>query len=433
MSTHDYSRAERIHTILAACLGWLFSAMDTVLLLLLRGRIEADLGVSAATLDAAIGAGLLFSAIGAVLFAQLGDRFGRARMLGVAILIYSVATGAMAFSWDAWSLISLRALSGIGTGGEWSLGFALISEVWRAEKRGAMGGLVQSMFNVGTLLGITLAVTLGHRWRVVFGLATLPALALVYIRLHVPESRLWLAMRAAMAAGQAPPQLHRPPLRAIFEGPLRAVTLKAAVIFTLMNYAFFMFGAQITPFVTAPLSAGGLGWSQQQAGPIFGVTTIMAGLSAVAMGALSDRFGRRRVFSALCLFGALAFAAFYLVLPSLSPTQMTAFWVALVAVGAGYGINGVVGALFSELYPTHLRATGPGFVSNVGKALAAGAPLLSGWIIRAFEDPRLGFAVGLSAPAVAYLLLAGLIWTLPRVTGRGFAPVEASVTKPERA
>jgi len=401
-----------------------------VLLLLLREDIAADLHVSGASLDTAIGVGLMSSAVGAVLFAQLGDRFGRTRALALAVLVYSLGTGAMALSWDVWSLVGFRALSGIGTGGEWSLGFALISEVWRSKRRGAIGGVVQSMFNVGTIVGVLLGLAFGSSWRVVFGLATLPALGVAYIRLRVPESKLWVRMQVARRDGTVPPDLaeamRRAPLGEIFRGRLLKVTLAASALFTLMNYSFYIFGSHIAPFVTAPVGAGGLGWTRNQAGPVFMAMTLVGGLSAGFSGYLSDLYGRRRVFSTLCGFGALAFTALFFVLRHLDPDRPAAFWVAVVAVSAAYGINGVVGALFAELYPTHLRATGPGFVSNLGKFLAGGAPLLGGWLIHAFgaADPRFGWSVGLSAPALCYVGLTALIWSLPRVTGREMDAVE---------
>lgn len=414
----------------AACLGWLFSAMDIVILLLLREEIAADLGVSSASLDAAIGMGLVFSALGAVLFAQLGDRFGRARALTLAILIYSLGTGAMALSWDAWSLVAFRAISGIGTGGEWSLGFALISEVWKPKRRGAIGGLVQSMFNVGTLIGIFLSMGLGDRWRLVFGLAALPALVVMYIRAKVPESRIWSRFREAKEKGEVPEELaramKRPPLGEIFRGRLLRVTILAALLFTIMNYAFYMFGSQVTPFLTSPVEEGGLGWTRNQAGPVFFAMTFVSGISAALSGYLSDLIGRRLVYSIACVIGCCGFVALYFVLPDLDSERPAAFWGAVIVICSAYGINGVVGAFFSELYPTHLRATGPGFVSNMGKLLAGGAPLLAGYIAHSVGDgpSRLGWTIGLSAPACCYLVLALLIWTLPAVRGRTLASVE---------
>jgi MFS family permease len=425
------TRRERAHTVIAACLGWLFGAMDVVLLLLLREEIAADLGVSAATLDAAIGAGLVFSAVGAVVFAQLGDRLGRAKALALAVLVYSIGTGAMACAWDATSLVVFRAISGVGTGGEWSLGFALIAEVWRSSRRGTIGGLVQSMFNVGTLVGVALAVSLGDRWRLVFGLAAVPALAVLYVRAKVPESPLFRALGEARARGEVPAALaaalRRPPLAEIFRGRLRRVTLLAAAVFTVMNYAFFMFGSQVTPFLTSPATAGGLGWTRAQAGPVFVLMTFVAGVASAVAGALSDRLGRRAVLSAVSAVGVAAFVATFLTVSALEPGSAGGFWLVLVAVSAAYGVNGVTGAYLSELYPTHLRATGPGFVSNAGKLLAGGAPLLAGAIVRAGSgggDARLGWALALSAPAACYLVLVLLVWALPAAGGRRFDAVE---------
>jgi MFS family permease len=238
------------------------------------------------------------------------------------------------------------------------------------------------------------------------------------------------AHAGAKRSGVLPPDLaaamRRPPLAAIFRGRLLRVTLLAALVFTLMNTAFYAFSSHITPFLTSSPADGGLGWTQKQSGPVFGAMTVVAGLSAAFAGFLSDRVGRRHVFSALCVVGALTFVGLFFVLLDLDPAHPGPFWAAVVLATVGFGVNGVVGSLFSELYPTHLRATGPGFVSNVGKFLASGAPLLGGWIIRVAGEgaPRRGWAIGLSAPAIGFVVLAVLIWTLPRVTGRPLEAIE---------
>ena len=80
-------------TVVAACLGWFFSAVDTVLLILFQKQVAESLGVDPQAIRIAIGVGLLGSAVGGIVFAQLGDRFGRVRTLGWSVVIYSVATG----------------------------------------------------------------------------------------------------------------------------------------------------------------------------------------------------------------------------------------------------------------------------------------------------------------------------------------------------
>ena len=123
-------------TVVAACLGWFFSAVDTILLILFQKEVAAALGVGPQTVRIAIGVGLLGSAVGGMVFAQLGDRIGRVRTLGWSIVLYSLATAGMALSPSAGFLMVFRFLAGIGTGGEWSVGFALITEVWPRATRG---------------------------------------------------------------------------------------------------------------------------------------------------------------------------------------------------------------------------------------------------------------------------------------------------------
>ena len=143
-------------TVIAVSLGWLFSAVDIILLILFQEEIAQDLNLEIQAVRIAIGVGLLGSAIGGLFFAQLGDRWGRVKSLGLSIILYSLATGLMAFSQSQLQLYTLRLIAGIGTGAEWSIGFALISEVWSSRSRGRVGGLVASMFNIGTFMAIAL-------------------------------------------------------------------------------------------------------------------------------------------------------------------------------------------------------------------------------------------------------------------------------------
>src|SRR5512135_139626 len=143
-------------TVVAACLGWFFSAVDTVLLILFQKEVASTLGVDPQAIRIAIGVGLLGSAFGGIVLAQLGDRLGRVRTLGWSVILYSVATGGMAVAPNAPILMAFRFLAGVGTGGEWSLGFALIAEVWPRARRGTLGGIVSAMFNLGTFLAIGL-------------------------------------------------------------------------------------------------------------------------------------------------------------------------------------------------------------------------------------------------------------------------------------
>src|SRR5438067_2441490 len=114
--------------VAAACLGWFFSAVDTVLLILFQKDVADALGVDVQAIRIAIGVGLMGSAVGGIVFAQLGDRIGRVRTLAWSVVLYSVATAGMAAAPNIAMLMAFRFLAGIGTGGEWSVGMALITE-----------------------------------------------------------------------------------------------------------------------------------------------------------------------------------------------------------------------------------------------------------------------------------------------------------------
>lgn len=410
-------------TILAACFGWLFSAVDIVLLLLFQNVIATGLDTNPRNIGIAIAAGSLGSAVGGIVFAQLGDRHGRVRALGWSVVLYSLATAGMALSPNVAVLALMRFISGIGTGGEWSLGFALVAEVSPRTGRGRLGGMVAAMFNLGTFLAIVLfQAKLG--WRVAFGLMALPSLGVFILRLTVPESPVWLALQEARRKGEVSPALEasyrRPPVSLLFKGDLLPTTLKTTLIFTLMNFAFFGFSTTFMRYLQEPVATGALGLDRGAQAPFQLTLNLCSLISAVVAGAASDKIGRRLSFSLFCLLGSAGSIALYLVTRNAVGVVPSGLLLVFAAITSGYGINGVVGTIASELFPTHLRATGPGFCQNIGKGLGGVAgPLLAGVLVAGA-----GYPLALSVSGAVTLTLAGLIWLLPSVGGREVHAVE---------
>ena len=409
------------------CLGWLFSAVDIILLILFQKAIASSLAIEIQTVRIAIGVGLLGSALGGVLFAQLGDRFGRVKALGWAVVLYSLATGGMAFAQGSESLMVLRFLAGVGTGGEWSIGFALLAEVWYRGSRGAMGGLVAAMFNLGTFVAIGLYQSpLG--WRGAFAVMVAPALLVIWLRRVVPESPIWLEFQRARKAGELSDELaravRRPPVISCFRGPLKWITLKVTFLFCVMNFAFYSFSTVFINYLQADVSGGGLGLTTRQELP-YQLTLNVAGLvSVILAGALSDRLGRRGAFTFFCALGGVGFYALYHVMPPQMVPGAVAWGLifAFALCCTGFGINGVMGVLSPELYPTHLRSTGPGFAQNVGKGLGGlSGPPLAGLLVA-----DVGYESVLVLPGFAFLLLTALIWLLPKVGGRPVQGIESA-------
>ena len=407
-------------TVMAACLGWFFSAVDTVLLILFQKQVAESLGVAPQAIRIAIGVGLLGSAVGGIVFAQLGDRFGRVKTLGWSVVIYSVATGGMAVSPGIATFMALRFIGGIGTGGEWSVGFALIAEVWPKAKRGTLGGIVSAMFNLGTFLAIAFYQS-GVGWRASFGVMLLPALGVVWLRRRVPESPVWTALQSARAAGTIDPALEasmkRAPVVALLRSDLLGVVAKTTVIFALMNFAFYGFSTIFINFLEDATSRGGLGLSAREEAPYQLVLNFGGMIGLVLAGVAGDFVGRRAAYSLFCVVGVVGYGFLYAMTGAGASIGLL---LVFAVICMSYGIGAVMGSMSSELFPTHLRSTGPGFCQNLGKGIGG----LMGPVVAGALVSRLGYGPALAMPGFYLAALAMLIWMLPDVGGRELKPVE---------
>jgi MFS family permease len=209
----------------AALLGWMFDGAEMGIFSmvgrpavkdLMPGATEGDVGLWFNVIMAGF---LVGAATGGVLFGWLGDRIGRVRAMTLSVLTYAIFTGLCGFAGQAWQVGALRFIAALGMGGEWSLGVALVMEVWPNRSRAFMAGLIGAAANVGYLMvgliGLVLIhllssihsalVSLGlseasanelagaefNGWRIMMLLGTLPALLTFFIRMFVPESHKW--------------------------------------------------------------------------------------------------------------------------------------------------------------------------------------------------------------------------------------------------
>jgi MFS family permease len=209
--------------LLAALLGWLFDGLEMGLFPLVAGPALKELGVERDDVTAWLGIitalFLIGAATGGVLFGWLGDRIGRVRAMMLSVLTYALVSGLGGFATQAWQIGGLRFFAALGMGGEWSLGVALINEIWPERSRAFLAGLIGAAGNVGYMLialvgrGLTtyvqeirevllglglpnswIAYLIGKDnsgWRLLMMFAALPALLTFFIRLFVPESRRW--------------------------------------------------------------------------------------------------------------------------------------------------------------------------------------------------------------------------------------------------
>src|SRR5215813_8648061 len=184
--------------VTASYLGWTLDAFDFFLLVFVLKDVAAEFGVEKKVVAAAITFTLAARPLGAFVFGRLADRFGRKPILMLDVGLYSLLGFLTAFAPNLTVFLCIRALFGVAMGGEWGIGASLTMESIKPEARGAVSGLLQSGYPTGYLLASVVYAALYNHigWRGMFMVSALPALLVLYIRRHVPESPLWNPARA---------------------------------------------------------------------------------------------------------------------------------------------------------------------------------------------------------------------------------------------
>lgn len=390
---------EQWKALIAAKLGYMLDAMDFVLYLMaisdLQGAFGFDLG--AAGILASVS--LWMSAIGAIGFGVIADRFGRTKALMATILIYSFCSLATATSQTWWQLMIWRALLGLGVGGEWSAGAVLVSETWPAAHRDKAIGIMQSGWALGYLLAAVVAAlvlpTLGWRWLFVVG--TLPALLVFWIRRAVPEPEIWLHQRRA-----GPASVH--PLKAIFGQALLGRTMLATLLTSAVMFAYWGFFTWLPKYLAAPVDEGGAGMSIVQSMYWIVPTQLGAYLGYLTFGFLANRLGRKTTFIGFLLIAAVLVPIYGRLADSLGLLMALGPFVGFF----GHGYFSIFGSMLAELYPTAVRSTGQGFCYGAGRGLSALAPYTIGALA-----VQVGIGSALAVTAAFFALGAGLVLLLP--------------------
>src|SRR5258708_24434946 len=181
------------HAVAAGFLGWTLDAFDFFVIVFLFDKLAADFAVSKSRIIFTLFATLVFRPVGAIVFGILADRYGRRIPLMANVIYFSVIELLTGFSNNFTQFIVLRALFGIGMGGEWGVGASLALENAPRKWRGVLSGLLQSGYSIGYLLAAVASRTIlpPYGWRCMFWIRAPPALLALYIRTKVPESQAW--------------------------------------------------------------------------------------------------------------------------------------------------------------------------------------------------------------------------------------------------
>jgi MFS family permease len=393
---------EARRALVASMFAWMLDAFDVMLFALVLPAVRADLGLTTAQ-GGFLGSVMLVAAAGGgVGFGRIADRYGRTRALMWSVLLYSIFTFACGFAQTLGQFVVLRIFLGVGMGGVWSSGAALVSESWPAEHRGKALGFMQSGWAIGYAAAVLVSgfVQPRYGWRAVFFIGILPALFTLWIQRRVKEPAIWTASSRAGTRS--------PGIAAIFKSGIAGLT----VVLTLMNtcslFAWWGFNLWLPSYLKSTAAQGGAGLSDAAATSYLFVMQAGMWCGYVTFGFFSDRFGRKRSYVTYLLSAALLIAIYVSVR---NPTALLVLGPVVAFAATGY-FSGF-GAVTAEIYPTSIRATAQGFTYNIGRLVSAVAPFYVGTLADAY-----GFGPALLICSAAFVLAAVFWIWIPETKGR---------------
>jgi MFS family permease len=392
---------------LIALAGWMFDFYDLVLFSFLLLPIGAELHLTVFQEAVLLGVVLGASGIGGILFGYVSDVKGRRFVMTCTILVYSIGTALTGLATGFWSLLAFRLLTGLGVGGEWAVGHALLAESTPSGMRGRASARLQA----GEPLGVGLAALVGFLgapligWRAVFLVSSASAAIAFLVRRHLPESQLWtLQKEDRLSPGQA--------LRLIGRYRLGGATVKGFVLGVFKLGTYWTCYTWLPKFLQQefhqPIGKSAMWMLTAQLGQFLGM---------LAFGSLADRFGRRLLFTAFSLLTAASLYPLAFHWEALLSRPLL-FWTTLFGLGLGSGCTAGFGALLAELFPTDIRNFAMGTTYNMARGVQFFAPI----VVSAFVA-RYGLSGGLGVPMVLALATAAWVWTLPETRDRNLAAV----------
>ena len=394
VSARDSSRA-----VLAGFLGWTLDAFDFFLVVMCLTSIAGDFKVGVGHIALSLTVTLAFRPVGALLFGLLADRYGRRLPLMLDLVFYSVIEVLSGLAPNYSTFLVLRALFGIGMGGEWGVGASLAMEKVPPRFRGVLSGILQEGYAVGYLLAALCYFFVFPRfgWRPLFFIGGLPALLALFVRFGVRESEVWEATRQHnwTDLGRA----------IVSQWP---IFLYLVALMAMMN-----FSSHGTQDLYPTFLEKSFGFDARHRAALTAFTMVGALAGGIVFGLLSDRIGRRRAMVAALLLG-LCVVPMWAYARSLVLLWTGGFLIQFMVQGAW----GVVPAHISELSPDSVRGFLPGFAYQCGALIAGMAPSVQA---RLATQAGWGYSKTMALTAVLVFAVASLvIWLGPEHRAKAF-------------
>lgn len=376
--------------LIASFLGWTLDAFDFFLVAFCLTAIAKEFHESDKAIALSITLTLAFRPVGAFIFGLIADRYGRRLPLMIDLVFYSVVEVATGFAPNFATFLVLRALFGIGMGGEWGVGASLAMEKAPAKWRGVLSGFLQQGYALGYLLAALCYLFLFQRWgwRPMFFLGGLPALLALFVRFRVKESEIWEKSKQDSWS-------HLGNTLAKHWG----LFLYMVVLMTGMNLASHGTQDMYPTFLQRFWKFG-----PAERSIISAISMVGAIIGGIVIGSLSDRIGRRRAI-VISLAAAIAVTPLWAYAPHVVILVLGAFLMQFFVQGAW----GVIPAHLSELSPNEIRGFLPGFAYQCGVLIAGSV----GYLEAALAE-HMSYATAMALTAACIFVGAAIVAALGR-------------------
>lgn len=384
-STNKTTTADHWAALTASFLGWTLDAFDFFLVAFCLTAIAKEFHQSDKAVAFSVSLTLAFRPVGAFIFGLLADRYGRRLPLMIDLIFYSVVEVATGLAPNFTIFLILRALFGIGMGGEWGVGASLAMEKVPAKWRGVLSGVLQEGYALGNLLAALCYLLFFDKWgwRPMFFLGGLPALLAVFVRLRVKESEVWERSKS-----QSWTQVGKN-----ISGHWK-LFFYLVLLMTGMNLVSHGTQDMYPTFLQRFWHYG-----TTQRSIISAISMVGAISGGILIGLLSDRIGRRK---AIVL--SLAAGVFVIPLWAYAPNAGLLIVGAFVLQFFAQGAWGVIPAHLSELSPNRIRGFLPGFAYQCGV-------LIAGFVgtVEAVFSEHMSYATTMAATGATVFIFTGIV------------------------
>lgn len=391
-------------TVIASVAGLTLEGMDIMFISFAMSMIITHFNVDLATgglISSITNTGML---AGGVIFGVLADKFGRVRIFTYSIFLFAIGTALTGFATNIEQIYAYRFIAGLGAGGEYGIGMALVAEAWPKNKQGRASSYVSLGAQYGVILAALLSAMIlpAFGWRALFFVGLVPVIFAFIVRRNLDESPEWVA---AQKQKKLDNRKEKGRLIQLFDTPrATATTISLAIMATVQiagyNGLMIWLPSMLQQSQGLSVSSSAIWTVATAAGMIIGMLTF---------GRFMDRFGVKLSYGVFLLASASAVYLYSYAEGS----------VGVLVGGAivGFFANGMFagyGALISSLYPVQIRSTATNAIFNFGRALGGLSPILVGYILQEYD-----MAVAMSYLAVLYCLSFIIMLTLKSKQSEG--------------